>query len=223
MCKGYLRALNIVLPDCMDLYARTNLNTDACTNLHHLDCTRVHQLGCTRQGAPGGGGRLIGRLDVLKPLVICSVRSGSQFRCQWLHPTAPCKCACPTRCTIKPTRSPGPGAQWTTLQPVQTVEKRTEMIVLPYLGKLSLEIRNRLRKYVNKHVSNCKLLVIFRSQRRLSTMFRFKDVMPSDLQSYILYRYKCGTCNSSYIGKTDRHCHIRWCEHLKIQPFRGRP
>ena len=108
-------------------------------------------------------------------------------------------------------------------RPVHTVEKRTEMIVLPYLGKLSLEIRNRLKKYVNKHVSNCKLLVIFRSQRRLSSMFRYKDMMPSNLQSYIIYRYKCGTCNSSYIGKTDRHCHIRWCEHLKIQPFRGGP
>ena len=108
-------------------------------------------------------------------------------------------------------------------RPVHTVEKRTEMIVLPYLGKLSLEIRNRLKKYVNKHVSNCKLLVIFRSQRRLSSMFRYKDRMPSNLQSYIIYRYKCGTCNSSYIGKTDRHCHIRWCEHLKIQPFRGGP
>ena len=49
-------------------------------------------------------------------------------------------------------------------KPVHTVEKRTEMVVLPYLGKLSLEIRNRLRKHVNKHISNCKLLVIFRSQ-----------------------------------------------------------
>ena len=97
------------------------------------------------------------------------------------------------------------------------------MIVLPYLGKSSLELRHRLRKYVNKHISNCKLLVIFRSQRRLSTMFRYKDVMPSDLSSYILYRYTCGTCNSSYIGKTDRHCHIRWCEHLKITTMKRRP
>ena len=53
-------------------------------------------------------------------------------------------------------------------RPVHTVEKRTETIVLPYLGKLSLEIRNRLKKYVNKHVSNCKLLVIFRSLRKES-------------------------------------------------------
>ena len=108
-------------------------------------------------------------------------------------------------------------------RPVHTVEKRSEVVVLPYLGKLSLEIRNRLKKYVNKHISNVKLMVIFRSQRRLKTLFRYKDMMPPDLQSYIVYRYTCGTCNSTYIGKTDRHRHIRWCEHLKIQPFRGGP
>ena len=107
--------------------------------------------------------------------------------------------------------------------PVHTCEKLSETIVLPYLGKLSLEIRNRLRKYVNKHVPCCKLTIIFRSQRRLKTLFRFKDSIPLALQSYVLYRYTCGTCNSSYIGKTDRHCHIRWCEHLKITPTRLKP
>ena len=102
-------------------------------------------------------------------------------------------------------------------------EKHTETIVLPYLGKLSLEIRKRLRKYVNKHITNCNLVVIFRSQRRLRTLFRYKDTIPTNLQSYIIYRYTCGTCKDSYIGKTDRHCLIRWCEHLKITPKRGNP
>ena len=64
-------------------------------------------------------------------------------------------------------------------------------------------------------------MVIFRSQRRLKTLFRFKDSIPQQLQSYIVYRFSCSTCNSTYIGKTDRHCHVRWCEHLKLQPFRG--
>ena len=103
----------------------------------------------------------------------------------------------------------------------QTVEKRSQVVVLPYLGKLSLEIRNRLQRYVNKHISNVKLLVIFRSNRRLKTLFRFKDTLPQQLQSFIVYRYTCGVCNDSYIGKADRHSHIQWCEHLKIQPFRG--
>ena len=102
-------------------------------------------------------------------------------------------------------------------------ETPSETIVLPYLGKLSLEIRNRLRKYVSKHIKSCKLNIIFRSQRRLKTLFRFKDSIPLALQSYILYRFTCRTCNCSYIGKTDRHSHIRWCEHLKLTPTRKRP
>ena len=96
--------------------------------------------------------------------------------------------------------------------------------MLPFLGKVSLEIRNRLRKYVKKYVNNCcKLEVIFRSQRRLKRFFSFKDRLPTSLQSYIIYRYTCRTCNSSYIGKTDRHQTVRWCEHLKITPMRRRP
>ena len=96
--------------------------------------------------------------------------------------------------------------------------------MLPFLGKVSLEIRNRLRKYFSKYVSNCcKLHVIFRSQRQLKRLFSFKDRLPSCLQSYIIYRYTCRACNSSYIGKTDRHQHVRWCEHLKITPMRRRP
>ena len=106
---------------------------------------------------------------------------------------------------------------------MHTVEKCSQSIVLPYLGKLSLEIRSRLKKYVNKHIANVKLMVIFRSQRRLKTLFRFKDSLPDELQSFIVYKFTCGVCNSSYVGKTDRHRHIRWCEHLKVQPFRGGP
>ena len=103
---------------------------------------------------------------------------------------------------------------------VATVEPKTTTIMLPFLGKVSLEIRNRLRKYTKKYVQNCcKLQVIFRSQRRLKRLFSFKDKLPTSLQSYIIYLYKCRACNSSYIGKTDRHQTVRWCEHLKLTPI----
>ena len=96
--------------------------------------------------------------------------------------------------------------------------------MLPFLGKVSLEIRNRIRKYINKYVQNrCKIQVIFHSQRRLKRLFSFKDKLPTDLQSYIIYRYTCRACNSSYIGKTDRHQNVRWCEHLKITPITRQP
>ena len=105
-----------------------------------------------------------------------------------------------------------------------TVEPKKFTVMLPFLGKVSLEIRNRVRKYIIKHVQNCcKVQVIFRSQRRLKRMFSFKDRLPTSLQSYIIYRYTCRTCNSSYIGKTDRHQTVRWCEHLKLTPLTRQP
>ena len=105
-----------------------------------------------------------------------------------------------------------------------TVEPKTVIVMLPFLGKVSLEIRNRVRKYIKKYVQNCcKIQVIFRSQRRLKRLFSFKDKLPTALQSYIIYRYTCRACNSSYIGKTDRHQNVRWCEHLKITPMKRQP
>ena len=96
----------------------------------------------------------------------------------------------------------------------------TDMI--PFLGKVSLEIR--VRKYFNKHVQNKHVQnIIFCSQRQLKRLFSFKDKLPTDLQSYFIYRYTCRACNSSYIGKTDRHQNVRWCEHLKITPITRQP
>ena len=64
---------------------------------------------------------------------------------------------------------------------------------------------------------------IFRVEKRLRRLFSFKDKLPTDLQSYFIYRYTCRACNSSYIGKTDRHQNVRWCEHLKITPITRQP
>ena len=107
--------------------------------------------------------------------------------------------------------------------PVPKVEKQTITVMLPFLGKLSLEIRNRLRKYAKKYAKDCELNVIFRSERRLKRLFRFKDMLPQCFQSCVLYRFTCRTCNSSYVGKTARHCHVRWCEHLKTTPITRQP
>ena len=38
-----------------------------------------------------------------------------------------------------------------------------------------------------------------------------------------IFHYTCRTCNGSYIGKTDRHQTVRWCEHLKITTMKRRP
>ena len=48
---------------------------------------------------------------------------------------------------------------------------------LPYLGKISLDLKSRLRGTIDGSLPYRKLKVIFRSKCRLSTLFRFKDAL----------------------------------------------
>ena len=50
-------------------------------------------------------------------------------------------------------------------------------------------------------------------------MFRFKDRVPYDLVSGVVYEYTCGRCNSSYYGDTERHLKVRSGEHIGISPL----
>ena len=54
------------------------------------------------------------------------------------------------------------------------VLKRNLNFVLPYLGKVSLNLRTRLRWTIERDLPHNKLAVSFRSKCRLNTLFRFK-------------------------------------------------
>ena len=76
----------------------------------------------------------------------------------------------------------------------------------------------------------CKVQIVFKSQRRLSSQFRFKEPLPYDLMSKVVYKYACGRCNSSYYSETDRHLRVTAGEHIglscltfkKCKPFKGK-
>jgi len=96
------------------------------------------------------------------------------------------------------------------------------LIILPYLGNLSFDIRKRLNSCFNKTIPFCSLKIIFRSNNRLSSIFSFKDRIPKYLQSHLIYKYTCCYCNVTYYGKTERHLKIRSSEHLAITPLTGK-
>ena len=50
----------------------------------------------------------------------------------------------------------------------------------------------------------------------------FKDKVPINIRSHILYRFSCGGCNSTYIGKSKRHFLVRVNEHLGISLRTGK-
>ena len=55
------------------------------------------------------------------------------------------------------------------------VPKRELTFVLPYLGKILLDLRTRLRETIERDLPCCKLIVIFRSKCTLSILLQFKD------------------------------------------------
>ena len=90
---------------------------------------------------------------------------------------------------------------------------------LSYLGEISLQNRTKLRKSLKGLLNSCKLQFFLKSQKKLSNVFRFKDRLPSDLVSRVVYKYICGRCNSTYYGEMDRHLKVRSGEHIGISPL----
>ena len=92
-----------------------------------------------------------------------------------------------------------------------TVPKKYFLIALPFLGQFSLNLRSRSYICFNKTLSQCNIKVIFQSKNRLSILFRFKDSIPKELRSHIVYKFLFSNCNITYYGEIERHLN----EHLR--------
>ena len=103
-----------------------------------------------------------------------------------------------------------------------TVPKKNVLIVLPFLGQFSLNLRSRLYNCFNKTLPQCKIKVIFQSKNRLSNLSRFKDSIPEELRSHIVYKFLRSNCNITYYRETERHLNVRSREHLSLSALTGK-
>ena len=106
---------------------------------------------------------------------------------------------------------------------VQSVAKKQLFISLEYLGNQSLLIKKSLQKVINQQIPFCKINVVFSSNNKLKSFFSFKDKIPNNLKSRVLYKFKCSNCNITYIGKSIRHFQVRYSEHLGISIMTNKP
>ena len=106
---------------------------------------------------------------------------------------------------------------------VHTVPKREYMIILPYLGPLSNKIHKRIKNVFQTVIPTGKINLVFKTQRRISHFFKFKDSIPSFLDSHIIYHFKCPSCNAGYIGETRVHYKVRCSQHLGISEWTEKP
>ena len=99
------------------------------------------------------------------------------------------------------------------------VEKKQLLIILPFLGHLSFEARNRLNSCIRHQLPSCSLRIAFQSKTLLSSLFKFKDSIPKYLCSRLIYKLSCTCCNTTYYGETERHLFARASGHLGITPL----
>ena len=64
---------------------------------------------------------------------------------------------------------------------ILTVSKRELFILLPYLGTLSYNFKQKLRTCFKNALPQCNIKIILKSTNRLSSLSRFKDVIPKEL------------------------------------------
>ena len=81
------------------------------------------------------------------------------------------------------------------------------------------DCRTKLRKSLKGILNCCKLKIVFKSQNKLANAFRFKDRIPKDLTSGVVYKFQCGLCNESYYGECVRHLNVRIGEDIGISPL----
>ena len=88
---------------------------------------------------------------------------------------------------------------------------------------MSQIVKTRQTKTMNKQMKFCKLRVIFQTNNRLKNYSRCKEFVPETLRSNLIYKFSCGSCTASYIGKTYRHFKVRVSEHQGVSPRTGKP
>ena len=84
-----------------------------------------------------------------------------------------------------------------------------------YIDNLSHHIKVKLLKLCKEFCKeNFNIKLVFNSFK-IKNYFSYKDPIPNDLKSFLVYKFSCASCSSIYIGETC-HCYkTRIEEHIK--------
>ena len=94
------------------------------------------------------------------------------------------------------------------------IVKKVILIFLLFLCKLLLNLRLKLYNCFKKTLPPCNIKVIFESENHLGNLFWFKDLIPKELRSHLVYKLSCNNCNITYYSETECHFTVRSREHL---------
>ena len=89
-------------------------------------------------------------------------------------------------------------------------------VKLPYVGKFSAIAQKWIRRTIQRFCDNSLNIKLAFSSFKIGSLFRVKDLIPKELKSCVVYRFRCAGCGACYVGETSRHICTRINEHLNI-------
>ena len=84
---------------------------------------------------------------------------------------------------------------------------------LPYIGKYSVITKHKIGDIVKRYCKNIGVTLIF-TTTKIKDSFSYKDKLDFSHKAFVVYKFICAGCNSSYIGETERHLSTRIREHM---------
>ena len=90
-----------------------------------------------------------------------------------------------------------------------------------FLGDISKNLSKDIRMLLQQCYPQIHLRMLYKSYNTIGSRFSFKDKIPVECQSNLVYKYTCESCRAFYIGKTEVQYRCRICQHLGISVRTG--
>ena len=103
-----------------------------------------------------------------------------------------------------------------------TVPKKSVYVSLPYMGGMSTVVKRELNNVLTSLYPYVNFHFIFSNPLTISSMFKFKDVLPELMRSRVIYHFNCPKCNlGNYVGCTNRLLKVRIDSHRGVSHRTG--
>lgn len=92
-------------------------------------------------------------------------------------------------------------------------------VKLPFMGRLSFEVRKQLRTLLQNNYPQMKFTFVFNNSNTIANFLKQPTRCHSDVCSNVVYLFTCPDCQVRYVGSTSRWLRHRILEH-KGRSFR---
>lgn len=93
------------------------------------------------------------------------------------------------------------------------VPKDVRYIKLPYMGRISYDVRKQFKHLFRDAFPQIDFRFIFTNSLTIGSFLRKSDTLPDAICSQIVYLFTCSSCNARYVGSSHRWLSHRIAEH----------